>query len=250
MIVILLTFNTAQAEEIILFDNWNTAGCNTTNQSKFSINKEAFVSRIVMWSNTRLDGGNLSGTLSGPQGSRSISSTRGNCDPYQHHWCEQIFTISSSLPAGNYSINLNNNSVCQNGGSRGNGFAKVYGQHRQQAQAKEIILFDNWNTAGCNTTNQSKFSINKEAFVSHIVMWSNASVDGGNLSGTLSGTQGSINISSKRGNCDPYQHQWCEQIFTISRTLPAGNYSINLNKNSVCQNGCSRGNGFAKIYGH
>ena len=118
----------AGTPEITLFDNWNTAACNTTSQAQFSINKEAFVSRIVVWSDTRLGGGNLSGTLSGPQGSMSISSTRGNCDPYQGQWCEQIFAIARPLSAGNYSINLNTNSVCQNSGSRGNGFARVYGQ--------------------------------------------------------------------------------------------------------------------------
>lgn len=123
----------AGTPDITLFDNWNTAACSTTNQVKFSIKEDALISRIVVWSDTRLGGGILSGTLSGPQGSMSISSTRGNCDPYQHQWCEQVFAISRSLSAGDYSIKLNTNSVCQNNGSRGNGFVRVFGSYAADA---------------------------------------------------------------------------------------------------------------------
>lgn len=120
-----------------------------------------------------------------------------------------------------------------------------------QKTSAEKLLFNNWNGSSCSsTTGQMEFTLPNRTFVSRIVAWSDARINRGSLNGVLNGPQGVVTISSKPGNCDPNQRQWCDRIFTISKELPAGSYSVTLDSNSVCQNSASGGLGFTQVYGH
>lgn len=124
------TRGSGPSHELVLFDNWNGHVCSTTNRVRFELRRDSFVSRIVVWSDARRDSGNLSAILNGPKGAAGIASRQGRCDPHQRQWCERIFDVSLELSAGWYNLDMDRNSVCQNQGSRGNGFAKIYGNQR------------------------------------------------------------------------------------------------------------------------
>lgn len=105
-------------------DNWNVATCGLTNRLAISISAPLKLSRLELWSDKGRAGSKLSGQLIGPNGSQTLQARRGNC---QGNWCEEIVEINQVLPAGNYRFEASSDSLCQNAGSAGNAFVRVYG---------------------------------------------------------------------------------------------------------------------------
>jgi hypothetical protein len=114
-----------------VFNNWNTYACEMTDTAGFMLDRSVRADRIEVWYRWRSREVSVAYTLSrNGQTLRSGVLTRGDCDPYQEKWCVATDRIDLRLPPGNYLIRTERARVCQNAGSDGNGFAKVYGSRR------------------------------------------------------------------------------------------------------------------------
>ncbi|OUD14576.1 hypothetical protein [Thioflexithrix psekupsensis] len=111
-----------------LVHNWNTSSCGLTNTVRFNLEKPSIVNTIGVWYNTREGGASLSYQLSGPVSMQGTTQNEG-CDPYQSQWCEGVFDVRRSFPAGDYVLTTTASAICQNSGSAGNGFITVKGCH-------------------------------------------------------------------------------------------------------------------------
>jgi hypothetical protein len=124
-----LTGTSALAEESVLVDNWNTAGCSYTDSAPLSVTSSVHLKRIDLWFNWNTDETSLSYTLmSGNQKVTSGTLSRGDCDPYQASWCVARGKPDVDLAPGEYTVQVESARVCQNGGSGGKGFIKAYGE--------------------------------------------------------------------------------------------------------------------------
>jgi hypothetical protein len=114
-----------------VFNNWNTSACEMTDTAGFMLDRSVRADRIEVWYRWRAREVSVAYMLSqNGQTLRSGVLTRGDCDPYQEKWCVATDRIDLRLPPGNYLIRTGRARVCQNSGSDGNGFVKVYGSRR------------------------------------------------------------------------------------------------------------------------
>lgn len=113
-------------DEQIIIDNWNKAACATTQTIQFDLQEPVVINTIGVWFNTKIGGRKLKFVLSGPVSS-SGSLQMKNCDPYQSQWCLGEARLNRNFLAGQYTLTTNISAVCQNVGSRGNGFIIVKG---------------------------------------------------------------------------------------------------------------------------
>lgn len=115
----------------MVFDNWNTSGCDMTDTSEFTLDRPVRVDRIEIWYRWRTREGSVGYMLSKDgQTLRSGVLTRGDCDPYQEKWCVATDRIGLWLHPGTYLIRTDRPRICQNPESNGYGFVKVYGSRR------------------------------------------------------------------------------------------------------------------------
>ena len=112
-----------------LFDNWNTSACEMTNTAAFNLDQAVRGNRIEVrvWYRWRNREGSVGYTLSKDgQTLRSGTLTRSDCDPYQEKWCVALDEFDLLFGPGTYLIRTEQPRICQNQGSDGNGFVKVY----------------------------------------------------------------------------------------------------------------------------
>jgi hypothetical protein len=91
----------------------------------------AQVTRVDIWYHWAAGESSVGYTLSG--GGRSLTNgvlSRAECDPYQTAWCVARGALNTALAPGRYEFRLDRASVCQNAGSGGAGFIKVWGYRR------------------------------------------------------------------------------------------------------------------------
>lgn len=114
-----------------VFDNWNTSACEMTDTARFTLDRPVRADRIEVWYRWRAHEGSVAYTLSQDgQTLRSGVLTQGDCDPNQEKWCIAAERLDLRLRPGTYLIQTERPRVCQNPGSDGNGFVKVYGSPR------------------------------------------------------------------------------------------------------------------------
>ncbi|MGA3086725.1 MAG: hypothetical protein ABSE95_18380 [Thermodesulfobacteriota bacterium] len=114
-----------------LIDNWNTSACDMTDMAEFTLDRSVRVNRIEVWYRWRNREGSVGYTLSKDgQILRSGVLTRSDCDPYQEKWCVAVNGFDLWLRPGTYLVRTERPRICQNSGSGGNGFVKVYGSPR------------------------------------------------------------------------------------------------------------------------
>jgi len=114
-----------------VFSNFNTSACEMTDTAGFMLDRSIHADRIEVWYKWRTREMSVAYTLS--QNGLTLRSgvlTRGDCDPYQEKWCIATDRFNLRLRPGTYLIRTNRARVCQNPGSDGNGFVKVYGARR------------------------------------------------------------------------------------------------------------------------
>lgn len=114
-------------EAQVTSDNFNKARCNYSDFATIEADRPMFLSKFQLWVDwdkvpenlhyrVSLDGENIGGgTLS-----------KGSCDPYQTHWCHAQDSPNVKLPPGTYRITLDTDAICQNAGSNGEGFVRVF----------------------------------------------------------------------------------------------------------------------------
>ncbi len=120
----------AQASEK-LFDNWNTAGCGLTDRVTLDVDRPIHLDRLEVWFNWNQ--GETQVRYDVVEGDDVVAEgvfVRGSCDPYQTAWCVAQDSPDNDVQPGRYVFRLERGAVCQNAGSGGQGFLRVYGQRR------------------------------------------------------------------------------------------------------------------------
>ena len=121
----------AIAQERPLKDNWNTDACGFTDTAVMHLEWPTRVHRVELWYNWLGDQHHVPYTLF--HEGRTIREgvfRRANCDPNQAAWCVASDHLDARLEPGRYTFKVEGGRVCQNAGSGGRGFIKVYGKER------------------------------------------------------------------------------------------------------------------------
>ncbi len=105
---------------------------------------------------------------------------------------------------------------------------------------------ETWNIAACGVTGQLLLGFSGPFHLTRLELWSDAHRAGPALTGQFSGPQTNLNLRAQRGGC---QGSWCQEFLDINRLLPAGQYRLQVNADSLCQNPESRGAAFVRVYG-
>ena len=114
-------------EAQVTADNFNTATCSYTNFATIDASRPMFLNKFQLWVDwdrvpgqlrysVALDGRNIGGG----------QLQKGSCDPYQTHWCIAEDSPNVKLTPGRYAIRLGADAICQNAGSGGEGFIRVF----------------------------------------------------------------------------------------------------------------------------
>jgi hypothetical protein len=111
-----------------LFDNWNTAACALTGIAHFTLDAPTQITNVELWYNWQQGETTLPFEINiAGQSIARGQLTRGSCDPYQTAWCTATASLATMADAGSYSVHVARGRVCQNAGSRNNGFVRVRG---------------------------------------------------------------------------------------------------------------------------
>lgn len=120
--------STPVQRETTIYDNWNTGACGLTNTARFALDAPTEITNIELWYNWRQGEATLPFAIdiAGQTLVRGMLR-RGACDTYQAAWCVATAPLSTPADAGNYTVHVGRGRLCQNGGSRNNGFIRVRG---------------------------------------------------------------------------------------------------------------------------
>ena len=111
-----------------LLSNWNSLACETTDTATFRLERQVRADRFEVWFRFRGRESSVGYTLAQDgQTLRSGVLVRGDCAPGQDEWCIAAEGVDMRLRPGTYVIRTDRPRICQNAGSGGNGFAKLYG---------------------------------------------------------------------------------------------------------------------------
>lgn len=115
----------------------------------------------------------------------------------------------------------------------------------------EVQIVDKWNTAACDYTDHATLDVDRPMFLTRIQLWIDwnkvpgegtldyrVALDGRPIGG------GVLN----RGDCDPYQHNWCAADDAPNVKLVPGRYTIRIKPQALCQNADSNGEGFIRAW--
>jgi hypothetical protein len=111
-----------------LYENWNTDACGFTDTAVLKIDRPIRLEKIELWMNWGRHQERASYRVL--HHGRDIGGgtlERQDCDPYQARWCVAADKPHTSLEPGRYVFRVDRPNVCQNAGSDGEAFMKVYG---------------------------------------------------------------------------------------------------------------------------
>lgn len=137
-------------QEQELFNSWNLDACSITDIAIFDLIGDAMVNTITVWYNTQFVESGLSFTMEGPVTQSGVFQAK-SCDPYQSQWCEGQIAVNDVMPSGQYTLIAGVAAICQNSGSRGNGFVVVRGCPLDQPSCPEHLTLDNVTENGAVT---------------------------------------------------------------------------------------------------
>lgn len=128
LVVALLGVPLTRAEAQPLSDNWNTAACGLTDIASIQVGGPVNVRRVEFWYNWQRNETSVDYTVffNGQQIGTS-TLVRGQCDPYQNAWCVAQDSLEVQLSVGTYTFQTARPRLCQNAGSGGQGFLRLYG---------------------------------------------------------------------------------------------------------------------------
>lgn len=129
----------------ILFQRGNKDACGVTTAATFTLKSSSEVGLVSVWSrfsgDTELGARLLSarGTVvaSGP-------ATKGTCDSFQREWCLAELNVGTTLPAGTYTVDMEEPRICINAGVE-SGFVNVHGPAAAAAMASSAASIE-WTT--------------------------------------------------------------------------------------------------------
>jgi hypothetical protein len=127
-IVVSLAVSATGMAQDKLFDNFNTSACGYTDSATFSLQAPAHIAQIRVWYHWRSQESSVRYTIwHDNQAVRDGVLSRAECDPYQEAWCSGNDAFDVDAESGAYTIRTERPRLCQNDGSAGVGFVKVFG---------------------------------------------------------------------------------------------------------------------------
>jgi hypothetical protein len=128
-IVVSLAISVPGMAQVELFDNFNTGGCGYTDSASFNLQAPAHLNQIQVWYHWRSRESSVRYTIwHDNQVIHEGVLSRAECDPYQEAWCQANDTLDVDAGTGAYTIRTERQRICQNAGSAGAGFVKVFGR--------------------------------------------------------------------------------------------------------------------------
>lgn len=116
---------------------------------------------------------------------------------------------------------------------------------------EEQQVADTWNTSGCGYTDHATLDIDRPMFLSRIQLWVDwDKVPGSDVTDyrvTFNGQLAGGGLL-RRGECDPYQGNWCTADDAPKVKLIPGRYVIRMGHKAICQNTGSEGQGFIRAW--
>ena len=133
VIVIFLATSVIGRAQDKLFDNFNTYACGYTDTATFALQAPAHVAHIQVWYHWRSRESSVRYTIyRHNQAIHDGVLVRAECDPYQEAWCSANGSPDIHVEPGVYTIRTERPRVCQNDGSAGVGFVKVFGHFSRE----------------------------------------------------------------------------------------------------------------------
>jgi hypothetical protein len=103
--------------------------------------------------------------------------------------------------------------------------------------AAETQVFDSTDhyLGACQLTDSSSWDLKEDLTVSKFQIWYYWNQDETSLPVTvkLNGEK-FAEFEAKRGDCDPYQHSWCNADYAINKVFPKGSYSTEIPNKRQC----------------
>ncbi len=112
------------------------------------------------------------------------------------------------------------------------------------------LVYENWNRSACQFTQYSRFELTETSTVASVVVWYHWQAEETRTPFSVITSNQDVIFSGmlSRGQCDPFQRQWCHAEANVGETLTDGTYAIKVPKVQVCQNQESQGQGFVRLY--
>ena len=112
------------------------------------------------------------------------------------------------------------------------------------------LLQDNWNRSACQMTDQVTLTITRPTRLDRFELWIKWPADTLSLPyRVLAGGSDVGGGEVHRGDCDPYQTNWCSGADNPRVKLAPGDYKIRLERKAICQNAESGHAGFLRAWG-
>lgn len=109
-------------------------------------------------------------------------------------------------------------------------------------------LYNNWNSESCSLTDTAEFKLSERSPIHNIRTWYNWRSN--ETSVIYKMFQRNVLIykgSLTKGQCDPYQKNWCQGTVSVQLLLNAGAYRIEAASPRICKNSSSQNKGFISI---
>lgn len=111
-----------------MLEIWNAASCSVTTDATFSVDSPIRLDRVDLWYNWRANETSAPYTILLDNEAVFIGAlVRAECDPVQRAWCVARAEPRAILPPGDYAVRTQRAAICQNAGSQGQGFLRLYG---------------------------------------------------------------------------------------------------------------------------
>jgi len=110
-------------------------------------------------------------------------------------------------------------------------------------------LADNWNLGACSFTDTATLVAEGSIHLTRVEVWFHWNPGETMIGYAISSNGRQGRRGFLRGECDPYQRDWCVGRDTPDSDLPAGRYEFRTDRAGVCQNSGSGGAGFIRAFG-
>ena len=107
----------------------------------------------------------------------------------------------------------------------------------QKCLAVETLFFDSTDhyLGACQLTNKSEWQLNQKEMVTKFEVWYSWNQGETELPVKLyKDGQLFAEFVTTRGDCDPYQRQWCNADYMINKEFPVGKYSTEISDSRQC----------------
>lgn len=103
--------------------------------------------------------------------------------------------------------------------------------------AADTMFFDSTNhyLGACQLTNKAEWELKENNYVTKFEVWYNWSQGETEIPVKIQlDNQKFAEFTATRGDCDPYQRQWCNAVYSINKDFPQGKYKAEIPNSRMC----------------